>query len=233
MISLRRLPPFLTGALSNRLVQFGLIAGALFALAPGAENPSRIELHHERLDELHTAAARKAGLVVLPYFSERSADFTRPARMRFQHVFAQTEAALPPRPADAEGTPGHPVALGQSGPVPPEMVGDERTVTEALGADVARLVLTMPEGRWEGPIRSPFGFHHVKVLAREAARPARFEEVRGRVIEQESVNRRRRAVADFLAKAFARYDISLDGQAVSSLPPPARIAMRSFSSGED
>lgn len=290
-----RVPRPLARALSNRLVQFGLIAGALFAVAPRAENPSRIELHHAALDKLDAAAAQRSGLVVLPaeqaqaverraiedevlyreglrlgldqgdgiirqrviqrvlFFAEEIADASRPAtetelrayydahraelalpaRVRLQHVFAETEAALPPRPQDAEGTPGHPLALGKPGPVPAEVVADERKLTDALGADFARAVLALPEGRWQGPIRSAFGAHFVKVLAREGSRIPPFEEARRRVIEDESIDRKRRATADFIAKAFARYDVSLDGAPVREPPKPTRVAMRAFASGED
>src|SRR5439155_5494066 len=98
-------------------------------------------------------------------------------------------------------TPGNPVALGEPGPVPAEVAGDERALTDALGADVAHQLFALPEGSWEGPIQSPFGFHYVKVLGHEGARAARFEDVRGRVVERLSLERRERAVADFLARA--------------------------------
>jgi hypothetical protein len=281
--------------LSNRIAQFGLIAAALFAVAPRGAAPSRIELAHTTFDKLHGAAAQKKGLVVLPrdeaaavdqravedevlfregvrlgldqndgvvrnrviqktlffaeeladasraateselraYFEAHAADFARPGRVRLQHVFATTEAALPPKPADAEGVPGRPLAIGEAGPVPAETSGDERALAEAFGAELGRRLFELPEGKWEGPLKSPFGFHHVKVLAREGSRPARFEEVRGRVIEQLSLERRERAVADFLEKAYGRYQISLDGKPVGAHEVSHRVAVRSVTSGED
>ncbi len=281
--------------LSNRLVQFSLVAAVLFGVAPRAQAPARIELHHEAIQQLHGAAAAKAGRVVLSgedaaavdrraiedeilfregmrlgldegdgvlrnriiqktlffaeeladasrapteaelraHFSAHAADFAKPARVRLQHVFARTAEALPPRPANDEGTAGHPLALGEPGPFPAELAGDDRALIEAFGADAARRVAELPEGTWEGPISSPFGVHFVKVLARDGTRPARFEEVRPRVIERMSLERRERAVSDFLAKAFAHYDVALDGHPVAALEAPHRVAIRSVTSGED
>ena len=281
--------------LSNRLVQFSLVAAALFAIAPRAQPPSRIELRHEAIDKLHGAAAAKAGRVTLSredaaavdrraiedeilfregsrlgldqadgvvrnrviqktlffaeeladasrapdvaamraYFEAHALDFAKPARVRLQHVFARTAEALPPRPANGEGVAGHPLALGEPGPVPAEMSGDERALTEAFGAEAAQRIAALPEGTWEGPIPSPFGFHVVKVIAHEGARAPRFEEVRARVLERMSLERRERAVAAFLEKAFARYEVSLDGERVPVLEAPHRVAVRSATSGED
>src|SRR5262245_34857896 len=64
----------LRAALSNRLVQFGLIAAALFALAPRAANPSRIELQHETLDKLRATTAEKSSLLVLPAHEAEAVD---------------------------------------------------------------------------------------------------------------------------------------------------------------
>lgn len=103
----------------------------------------------------------------------------------------------------------------------------------AFGPEAARAVLGLAEGKWEGPIASPFGAHYVKVIGREGTRPARFEEVRGRLVERMHLERREKAVADFLSKAFARYEVSLDGQRLQTFDPPKRVAMRSVTSGED
>lgn len=282
-------------ALGHRLVQFGLVAAVMFAIAPAVQSPSHIELHHASLQSLHDAAARKASLTVLPaskseeidrravedeilfregirlgldqgdgvvrqrviqktlflaeelsdasrpateaelraYFDAHAEDFAVPSRVLAQHVFASTREALPPRPPAEVGAPGQPPALGEPGPVPAEIRGDERVLTAGLGAEMARRVLELPVGSWEGPLRSPYGYHYVKVLRREGARPARFEEVRARVVEREGLDRRERAVADFLARAAARYSISLDGEAVKTVTPTGRVAIRAAASGED
>lgn len=281
--------------LTHRLVQFGLVAGALFAIAPGARAPSRIELERQGLDELHGAAAVKAGRIVLSgedakaverraiedeilyreglrlgldendgvvrnrviqktlflaeelsdasrsatdaelraYFEAHASELEKPSRVRFQHVFAHAADALPARPADDQGTLGHPLALGEPSPIPAEMIGDERALIDAFGPEAGRAVLGLPEGKWEGPIASPFGVHYVKVIGRDGARAARFEDVRPRVIERLSLERRERAVADFLSKAFTRYQVSVDGQRIGAFDPPRRVAMRSVTSGED
>ncbi|MFO0588472.1 MAG: peptidylprolyl isomerase [Polyangiaceae bacterium] len=167
------------------------------------------------------------------YFAEHAADFRRPARARIQHVFARSIDALPPKPADSDGTIGHPPALGEPGPVPSEITGDERALAEAFGEAAAKAIVALPEGAWSGPITSGFGAHYVKVLAREAARPMRFEEVRPRVVERLDMERREQAVAAFLSKAFARYDVTLDGAKVPSIADPHRTAIRGAVSGED
>src|SRR5689334_18992375 len=61
-------------AFENRLVQFGAVAAALFAIAPPAAAPSRIDLHHEALSRLQAAEAERAGVTVLPGHKAREVD---------------------------------------------------------------------------------------------------------------------------------------------------------------
>ncbi|MEZ4299550.1 MAG: peptidylprolyl isomerase [Polyangiaceae bacterium] len=285
---------FVRRALRERLVQFGLVAAVLFAVAPREEEPSRIELHHTTLEALHDAAAKKASVLTIAgsteevdrraiedeilfregvrlgldegdgvirqrvvqktlffaeeladatrpateaelraYFEAHSGDFVRPARVHALHVFSSTMESLPARPADDVGSAGSPPSLGAPGPVPPEIRGDQRRLAEAFGPEMARQVLELSQGTWHGPMKSAFGYHFVKILGREGEQLPRFEDVRARVAERESLARRKQATAGFIAKAAARYTISLDGEPVGTLSPSGRVAIRAAASGED
>jgi parvulin-like peptidyl-prolyl isomerase len=106
-------------------------------------------------------------------------------------------------------------------------------VALSFGTAFADALATAPEGAWFGPVQSAFGWHLVRITAHTPARPARFEEVRPAVVEADSVFRRQEAVAAFVEKAFARYDVSIDDKPLHEIHPTRRIAFRSVSSGED
>jgi len=73
----------------------------------------------------------------------------------------------------------------------------------------------------------------VRVVSRSAARPALFEEARAAVLEQYLIHRSQESIARYLARAFARYRVDIDGEAVTSFAPGRRLAFRGVLSGED
>jgi hypothetical protein len=73
----------------------------------------------------------------------------------------------------------------------------------------------------------------VKIVARDPGRPAAFEEVQDRVRFELTVERRHAAIAQFLQKAFARYQVDIDGAPVTTYAPTERLALRSAPSAED
>ena len=273
---------------SQRIVQFAVIGGAIFAIAPGPPPSDRgIELRRDALAALFVADAargtsitreraaeieermiedeilyregvrlgfdRDDGIVrqrviqkvlfmaeelggasrppsdeeLRAWSAAHAERFVKPARIRFRHVFAAEKADLPSAP---EGD--LPVG-GAVSPIGPEMTADLPYIEARLGAGFARAVAELAPGAWSGPIQSAFGHHLVRVVEREAGRPARFEEVRKSVVEQLSLDRRQEAIASYLEKAFAKYRVTVDGEPVPAIEPLRRIAFRGAPSGED
>ena len=66
-----------------------------------------------------------------------------------------------------------------------------------------------------------------------AGRQASFEEVRERLSVDYAVERRHRAIRGFLAQAYKRYHLELDGADVPFPAPGERLAFRSSASVED
>lgn len=87
-------------------------------------------------------------------------------------------------------------------------------VARLFGAEFADEVVTLPIGRWEGPVQSGYGLHLVMVREVVSGREATLDEVR-RDVERELLSQRRR---DQLA---AMYDELLGKYSVTIEPPAA------------
>jgi parvulin-like peptidyl-prolyl isomerase len=120
---------------------------------------------------------------VRAYFDAHVERFSEPERIALTQLYfrAREEAAS----ALARLSPGGgPVALGDALPLPRELPPHSRAELEArLGPAFAAAACAGPEGRWFGPVRSPYGHHLLFVRARQAARRSPFETVRSAVRE--------------------------------------------------
>ncbi len=120
------------------------------------------------------------------YYEASLPDFTEPGSIGFTQIFlgeapgpgevAAVEAAL-----DAGADPatlGRATLLpGRFGPAPPVAVDG------AFGAGFFEALAALPPGKWQGPVRSGYGEHFVRVESAEAAAPRPFETVRDAVAE--------------------------------------------------
>ncbi len=280
--------------LRHRLVQFALVGGLLFAVAPRARSPRDIAIRGDRLAALHAAEAARAGSKTLPeaqarevdqraledeilyregvrlgldandgivrqrivqkvlFLAEEMGGASRPAseaeiqaffdenqdrwatgrRTRFAQIYQHRPEALAAW-ATSQSDQAQDPPVGEPSPVGAEIDGDDGRIDAALGAGFAAALAAAPEGRWSGPVRSAFGWHLVRVLERRPARPARLDEVRSAVASAYGVARRKEATARFLAAAFARYHVEIDGKPLAGFTPSGRLALRAVSSGED
>jgi peptidyl-prolyl cis-trans isomerase C len=147
--------------------------------------------------------------------------WARPARVALEHVFvardrhadAAAEAArLRARllAGDDPARLGDPFLRGRA--FPPTA---ERDLAAMFGAPFARAVMALPEppqrdrGAWSEPIASSFGWHLVRVTAREEARPARLDEVRREVEHAWRERRRAEAKRAALDRLRMHYDVVL------------------------
>ncbi len=83
----------------------------------------------------------------------------------------------------------------------------EEDIGHLFGPAFAARLATLEPGRWTGPIRSSLGVHLVRLADRTAARPAAFEEVRGRVLTDYQEAARAKAQDAFLNALADRYTV--------------------------
>lgn len=161
------------------------------------------------------------------YFEANRARYDAPERARVVHVFAgpgRREMLAALRPAAQAAAGDAPPDLGDAFPLSRAIVASRAEIADTYGAAFADAVFTLPEGAWSEPIPSKFGFHLVRVIKREAARPQTFAEVKDRLRLDYLVARKDDATRAFLADAFARYRVDVDGAVLHSLHPAGRAA---------
>jgi len=87
---------------------------------------------------------------------------------------------------------------------------DEPALTNLFGAAFAQAVLTLPAGRWSGPIESGYGLHLVKVTAVSPPQARPFAEVRERLAEEWRRERQETAQTQLLQGLMRKYQVVVD-----------------------
>jgi hypothetical protein len=144
------------------------------------------------------------------WVAARPERFTAAAHVRAHHVYLSgtrrgarlaNDAAALLADLRARGVvPGTAATLGDPFVRGPVIDGAHDAVARAYGDELARALDALPAGSWHGPLASPFGLHLVWIEARMPARPASFDEVRGRALhaylrERGAVRAKRRLAA--------------------------------------
>jgi hypothetical protein len=150
------------------------------------------------------------------YYLGEAARYTEPARWSFihhyfsterrQHAEADAHAALVA--LDAGGSPadeppvGDPFMLQQS-----YVERSQLEIGELFGREFAAALAELPEGTWQGPLRSAYGWHLVRVDQQQPGRQLEFEEVSRRVAADFRQHQRRQANEAFYQSLLDRYEI--------------------------
>lgn len=92
-------------------------------------------------------------------------------------------------------------------------------VARHLGEEFARVLFELEPGQWQGPIRSGYGVHLVRVSEVVESSLPEFEEVRDRVLVDLMRERREAANQGFYDSLLKRYEVVIDE---SALPTVAR-----------
>jgi parvulin-like peptidyl-prolyl isomerase len=143
------------------------------------------------------------------YFGINAARYRAPARTSFTQIFFRTEAAA--HKGRAELATKRTDELGDSSLLEREhSEADEQAVASQFGDAFSRAVVGLEAGRWHGPIASAYGFHLVRVSARQEARPLPFEEARPQLIEDWQREQQAKAAERFLAGLLKKYDVVAD-----------------------
>lgn len=85
----------------------------------------------------------------------------------------------------------------------------EDLVARDFGEDFVVALRELPVGGWQGPVRSGFGVHFVKIIERIPGRAPTLEEVRADVARDVEQDRRARAADAFYAEARRNYAIRM------------------------
>lgn len=153
------------------------------------------------------------------WWEENAAALTEPARLSFVQIHLDPDRRGPSADRRAsllldrlrrepemawEG-------LGDSSLLPHRLRGRHHSeVAAEFGERFASRLLTLPVGRWEGPVRSAFGLHLVRITDRREARLPPLVEIRDRVAHDWRRAREREANEAFYQSVRKRYDIVLE-----------------------
>ncbi len=182
-----------------------------------------------------SGASREPTREELVAYFERTRDRWRLAeRVHLVHVFAASRDALLAIADSVRAAPaGVPPPLGDAFPHSRDVRGSRDDLAVSYGDAFADAALALPVGTWSEPVPSRFGWHMIEVIAHEPGRPAEFADVADRVRLEYAVERRHAGIARFLAAAFARYEVDVDGTTVRDYAPTQRLALRTAPSAED
>ena len=157
---------------------------------------------------------------LLAYARAHRERYTRPASVRFSHVFVSAErhggdldaaaarlgarlaAGVAPQAvaelSDPTLLPLHPAAL------------DEGRIDARFGRGFGAQVLLAPVGRWSGPLRSSFGLHFVWVHERSAAELPALGDMRAALSQDLRREQREARVRGALTELRSRYRLRLE-----------------------
>jgi len=186
------------------------------------------------MDDAATATFAPTDADLQRYFQSHRDAYRAPATVTFTHVFLDNEVAHPGGARKAAEAVQRTLELKQAGFADAPAYGDrfaylqnyvERTPDfvgsqfgQGFAADIARL---QPSSRWQGPIRSDYGWHLVLLTERKASAAPSFasvkEQVKDDLLRDTVSGYRRKAIADLVGRFQVRL-VNLPK------PPPGQAA---------
>lgn len=172
------------------------------------------------------AVAPPSDTEVEAYHVARRERYLEPRRTTFVHVFLSDD-----RRADPAGDANR--LLGELEPADGErwrQLGDpfmllreyadrtDQEIGELFGGPFALALADLTPHTWQGPIRSAYGTHLVRVVARTEARTPPLDQVRARVVEDLVADRRREQNDAAFEKLRAPYDVRMPAAGAAWLP---------------
>lgn len=148
--------------------------------------------------------------------------YREPERIAFEQVYFSAALRGAAAEKDAAAALAKARTGGDPGPGDPLMVSgraDEprsaAEIGEDYGEDFARALFALPGGGWEGPVRSSFGLHLVRIAARTAPRLPDFGEIRGRLAADYFAARQRDASDAAFARLKSSYRVEIAPDALA------------------
>jgi hypothetical protein len=155
------------------------------------------------------------------YFSLRGERYRIPTVMSFRQVYFSTESRKDRAEQDARET------LDELRGVDPDVSqltrwGDavmlqsyyadqtEQSISALFGEEFMNAIMNLEPGKWEGPIRSGYGLHLVRIDRREDSRIPEWTEVRGRVVTDMEYEARNAAKEQLFQEIAQQYQVIFD-----------------------
>jgi peptidyl-prolyl cis-trans isomerase C len=166
------------------------------------------------------------------YFDRNREKFRVPAQVAFTHIFFSTSrrpnaehdahqalAILQKRQANADPAMGDPFMLQNEYPLQ-----TKEEVKSLFGEEFANSLFQLGTGEWQGPIRSSYGWHLVRISQAIPSRLPELSEVRQQVTNEFKNERLQNASDAYYARLRNRYRIHIDdaafANASSQIIPP-------------
>lgn len=164
------------------------------------------------------------------FYKDNAARFAEPARISFTHVFfssdrrgaaAEADAFVALQELTAAGLSRAP-GRGDAFLLDFDFAGLSLTEIGGLfGRDFAEAIAGLEPGAWHGPVRSGYGLHLVRIVARDEPRQPSLAEVRERVLGELEAERRARMNDEIYRRFRERYEIVVAPvPAVEGAPAP-------------
>jgi parvulin-like peptidyl-prolyl isomerase len=161
--------------------------------------------------------------VLRRFYSANQARYQAPARVSFSQVFFRNQAdaqkGLAQLAARSPDELGDPSMLERD-----HAEADAQAVTSQFGDAFNREVFGLDAGPWHGPVASAYGFHLVRVSARQDAQPLPYEAVRAQVLEDWQREEQTQAGKRFFAELQKKYDVVVDDSVKPLVGPLAGAA---------
>ncbi|WP_248310461.1 peptidylprolyl isomerase [Bosea sp. 117] len=177
------------------------------------------------------------------WFAAHKAEFTRPPRIRFRHLYfsfdkrgegarAAAEASLPLVAGRS------PASLGETDVADPFMFRDyyadvtPEQMAKEFGGVFANALFEFKPGDWRGPIESGYGWHLVWIDSYEASRVPTLEEVRPTVAQAWQAEKYREVKQRAMDEIRSRYQVvapsldnlNMDDLTIAPSGPSASVA---------
>lgn len=162
------------------------------------------------------ALAPAADAELRRHFAANPERYATPAVISFSHIYfspdqradpsAEAAAALAALVPEAWRTTGDPFLLGRS-----YRYASAARVRQDFGEAFAAALLAVPaDSTWRGPVESAYGFHLVRVDARQAASAPTYEAVAERVVADYDAQRRQAANRAYFEELQAQYTVIVE-----------------------
>ena len=159
------------------------------------------------------------------FLTTHADDYLRPARFSFKQVFLNTSKRGASAQTDAANllkqlkkNDRNAAELGDSLMVAHQFTDvAEHDVSRSLGDDFLKAITTTPKGSWQGPVKSGFGLHLVRIDNREQQMQAELSEVRDAVLrdwKSEKLKLTNEAVYNSMR---SQYKISVESETLKSV----------------
>ena len=107
--------------------------------------------------------------------------------------------------------------VGDASMLPADLpLADEAEIARIFGTGFARDMLALEGDGWQGPVASSYGPHLVRILERSPGRRPPLEEIRPLVAQAVRDQQSRKAAVDLYEQLKARYDITIDTEAIAA-----------------